>query len=70
MCTISVSKALGEANGPTPDKVDRRLAASDGLIARLTQEQRKAVPTTKGSRPEIAGIPGGARLGSNQSQTR
>jgi hypothetical protein len=49
-------------HGPTPDEVDRRLAASDGLFARLTPEPREALRTTDGPHPEIAGVPGGARV--------
>jgi hypothetical protein len=43
--------------GPTPDEVERRLAASGGLFARLTPEQREALRTTEESHPEIAGVP-------------
>jgi hypothetical protein len=47
--------------GPTPDDVERRLAASAGLFARMTPEQREALKTTEGPDPEIARVPRDAR---------
>jgi hypothetical protein len=54
-------RAVTVHHGPTPDEVERRLAASGGLFARLTPEQREALRTTEGPHPEIAGVPRGAR---------
>ncbi len=48
-------------HGPTPVEVDRRLAASDSLFARMTPEQREALRTMEGQHPEIAGVPRLAR---------
>jgi len=45
------------AHSPAPEEVGRRLAASGGLFARLTREQREALRTTEGPHPEIAGVP-------------
>lgn len=47
--------------GPTADDVERRLASSEGLFARLTPEQREALRTTDGPHPEITGVPRLAR---------
>jgi hypothetical protein len=49
-------------HGPAPEEVERRLAASGGLFARLTREQREALMTTEGPDSEIAGASKEVRL--------
>jgi hypothetical protein len=48
-------------HGPAPEEVECRLAASGGLFARLTREQREALRTTEGPHPEVAGVPRAAQ---------
>jgi hypothetical protein len=48
-------------HGPTAEEVEKRLAASGGLFARLSPEKLEALRAMNVPHPEISGVPGNVR---------
>lgn len=54
-------RAVVVDHGPTAEEVEKRLAASGGIFARLSLEKLEALRAMNVPHPEISGVPGHMR---------